>query len=92
MPKPHHLPDGSADCLECACCNPDNRHAKTLLDMTEALTATGVLAAVFVATSDEHATLVHTARAAIAEEREACEANGRARRRKSCWHTHRHER
>ena len=90
MSKPvRHLPDGSACCLACACGNPDNRHAKDLLEMTEAMTATGVLAAVFVATSDEHAQLVRTARAAIAEERDVCAANRPAQRRKSCWHNHR---
>lgn len=85
-----HLPDGSVHCLTCACKNPDNRHATLLLGMTEALSAVGVLAAVFVAASDEHARLVQTARAAIAEEREACATNGRARRRTNCWHNRRH--
>ena len=63
-----------------------------LMRATEALTATGVLAAVFVATSDEHARLVRMARAAIAEQRELCASNeGHSARRANCWHHRRRQ-
>ncbi len=88
MTKPDpgvQIPQASAECLACACDNPDNRHAGILKCVTQALSATGVIAALFAASIDDHSRLVHLTRAAITEQRNVCEVNNGARRVESCW-------
>lgn len=63
-------------CLMCACENADNRLGRFLLGRTEALSATGVVAAVFIAGSAERDELLFLARGAIAEQRERCMREG----------------
>lgn len=90
MTEPAHpglqIPQASTECLECACENPDNNHAGMLMRVTQALSATGVIAALFAgAIDDDHARLIHLARAAITEERGICDVNGGIRRLEACW-------
>jgi len=56
----------------CACENAQNRLSRLLLERAGALTATGVVAAVFIATSEERQQLLLLARGAIAEQRDSC--------------------
>ena len=60
----------------CACENAQNRLSPLLLEKTGALTATGVVAAVFIATSEERQQLLLLARGAIAEKRDRCLREG----------------
>jgi hypothetical protein len=74
--KRRDLPDHATRCLTCACENRENDAAGELLARAEALSATGVIAAIFLADSDQHRDLTARAREAIAEQRESCDANG----------------
>ena len=77
--KPHRtreLPEQATRCLTCACKNDENESAAELMADAEALTATGVIAAIFLADSEVHRDLTALAREAIAEQREWCERNG----------------
>ncbi len=56
----------------CACENRENRLARFLLGQAGAMSATGVIAAVFIADSNERDELLALARGAIAEQREQC--------------------
>lgn len=56
----------------CACENPVNRLSRLLLERAGALTATGVVAAVFIAGNAERQELLLLARGAIAEQRDRC--------------------
>lgn len=75
-PKSRELPEHAGQCLTCACEDELNQPARVLLAEAEALTATGVLAAIFIADSDAHASLTIRAREAIAEQRARCERDG----------------
>jgi len=70
------LPDQSTRCLTCACENRENHAAKELLAKADALSATGVVAAIFLADSNQHLDLTERARRAIAEQREWCDRHG----------------
>ena len=70
------LPDHSTRCLTCACENRENRAATELLAQADALSATGVVAAIFLANSDQHMDLTERARRAIGEQREWCDRHG----------------
>lgn len=70
------LPEQATRCLTCACENWENRAANDLLGAADALTATGVVAALFVADSQQHRELVDRARDAIAEQRAWCDEHG----------------
>lgn len=70
------LPDQSTRCLTCACANADNAAAGRLLREAEALTATGVIAAIFLAQSGSRWQLTEHARQAIAEQRAWCASHG----------------
>ncbi len=63
-------------CLMCACENGDNRLARLLLVRAGAMSATGVIAAVFIADSHERGDLLVLARGAIAEQRDRCLREG----------------
>lgn len=76
MRRTRELPEQATRCLTCACLNRENRAAANLLDIAEALTATGVVAAIFLADSDSHYALTQQARHAIAEQRAWCHAHG----------------
>lgn len=71
-----HLPEQSRNCLTCACENRNNSPARDLLEATGAMSINGILAAVFMADSEEHAALVALAREAIARQREWCMGSG----------------
>jgi hypothetical protein len=71
-----HLPEHSIRCLSCACANVENVAARKLLQMTDALSSAGVLAAVFIGDSHEHEDIVQFAREAIREQRVWCRVNG----------------
>jgi hypothetical protein len=58
----------------CACENAQNRLSRLLLERAGALTATGVVATFFIATSEERQQLLLLARGAIAEQREVAYA------------------
>lgn len=60
----------------CACENPVNRLAHFLLWQAGAMSATGVIAAVFIAGSNERDELLALARGAIAEQRAECLSRG----------------
>lgn len=60
----------------CACENPVNRLSRLLLERAGALTATGVVAAVFIAGNAERQELLLLARGAIAEQRDRCLREG----------------
>ena len=70
------IPERAAACLACACEDARNVAARQLLFATEALSATGVLAAIVIAESEEHKRIVELARLAIAEQREICRTEG----------------
>ena len=70
------LPDQASRCLACACENRQNRAAARLLSLADALTATGVVAAMFIAGNEARNELSASARDAIAEQREWCSAHG----------------
>ncbi len=72
----HYIPERAAACLACACEDHRNHAARKLLRKTNALSATGVLAAIVIAASDEHRDIVELARAAIHEQRELCREHG----------------
>lgn len=76
MSRSRDLTDQATRCLTCACLNRENRAAVELLETAEALTATGVVAAIFLADSDSHHALTHQARHAIAEQRAWCHEHG----------------
>jgi hypothetical protein len=63
-------------CLMCACENAENRLSRLLLGRAEALSATGVVAAVFIADCAERDDLLLLARGAIAEQRDRCLREG----------------
>ena len=60
----------------CACENAENRIASLLLRSAGAMTATGVVAAVFIADNSEREALLLLARGAIAEQRDHCTREG----------------
>lgn len=70
------LPEQAGICLMCACENQENRLARDLLGSAGALSATGVIAAVFIADSSEREFLLLLARGAIAEQRARCLTEG----------------
>lgn len=70
------LPEHSANCLNCACENRDNRAAQRLKETTSAHTVTGVVAATYLATGDQHTQILWMTRAAINEQRSWCELRG----------------
>jgi hypothetical protein len=70
------LSEQAGICLMCACENPVNRLARMLLERAGALTATGVVAAVFIANNSERQGLLMLAREAIAEQRDSCLREG----------------
>jgi hypothetical protein len=70
------IPDQASRCLACACENRENEAAAELLAKAEALSATGVVAAIFLAGSDQHHELTERARRAIAEQRDWCDVHG----------------
>ncbi len=70
------LSDQAGICLMCACENANNRLAQFLLARAGAMTATGVVAAVFIADSGARDELLFLARGAIAEQRERCIREG----------------
>jgi hypothetical protein len=74
--KRRDLPDHATRCLTCACENRENHAATDLLRKAEALSATGVIAAIFLADSEQHRDLTLRARHAIAEQREWCDSRG----------------
>jgi hypothetical protein len=74
--KHRQLPEQATHCLTCACRNGENAAATELMADAEALTATGVIAAIFLADSEVHHDLTMQAREAIREQREWCEAKG----------------
>ena len=63
-------------CLMCACENAENRISRLLLGRAGAMSATGVVAAVFIADSKEREDLLLLARGAIAEQRDRCLREG----------------
>jgi hypothetical protein len=63
-------------CLMCACENAENRLARLLLGRAGAMSATGVVAAVFIADCKERDDLLLLARGAIAEQRDRCFREG----------------
>lgn len=71
------LSDHAVACLECACTSSDNQAARMLLLYADAQTATGVLAAVFIALAEGGTHMIELARAAIAHERARCTLDGR---------------
>jgi hypothetical protein len=73
---PSRLPEQATRCLTCACANAANAAAAELLRQAGALTATGVIAAIFLAQSDLRWSLTEQARHAIAEQRQWCEVHG----------------
>ncbi len=75
-----YLTEHSIQCLTCACSNVENRCARALLQLTDALSSAGVLAAVFIADSPEHEQIVGAARDAIHEQRTWCHERGPFRR------------
>lgn len=74
--RTRELPDQSTHCLTCACRNEQNVAAAELLADADALSATGVIAAIFLADSEVHHDLTTQARESIREQREWCQANG----------------
>ena len=74
--KRRELPEQTTRCLTCACSNRENHAAAELLANAEALTATGVVAAIFLADSEQHQDLTLRARRAIAEQRAWCHTHG----------------
>lgn len=74
--KPRELPEHAERCLNCACENESNPFGRALLEEAGALTATGVVAAIFIAGSEAHERLTIRARAAIAGQRAMCERQG----------------
>ncbi len=79
MTKSHrvrHLTEHAIECLSCACANIENAAGRKLLQMTDALSSAGVLAAVFIGDSHEHEEIVQFAREAIREQRTWCNVNG----------------
>lgn len=74
--SPKHLPDRASACLTCACEDGRNEAARRLLEHTNALSMTGVLAAILMADSEEHREIVTLARDAIHVEREICRMFG----------------
>jgi hypothetical protein len=70
------LSEQAGICLMCACENPVNRIARLLLDRAGALTATGVVAAVFIASNKDRQELLMLARGAVAEQRDRCLRDG----------------
>jgi hypothetical protein len=81
----HNLTDHSIQCLTCACANIENECARVLLQMTDALSSAGVLAAVFIAGSPEREHIVGAARDAIHEQRTWCRERGPFRRSRCSW-------
>ena len=71
-----NLTDQAVQCLTCACANLENKAARFVLQVAEALTSAGGLAAVFIAESPEHERLVGAARRAIDEQRAWCRDRG----------------
>lgn len=79
MVRKHHIssiPERAAACLACACEDVRNGAARHLLATTQALSATGVLAAIVIAESEEHKRIVELARNAISDQREICRTEG----------------
>jgi hypothetical protein len=72
----NHLPERAMACLTCACEDGRNAPGCALLERTDALTSTGVLAAILIADSEEHQKIVALARQAILDERELCRSHG----------------
>ena len=72
----HSIPERADACLSCACEDPRNHNARRLLHATQALSPTGVLAAIIAAGSVEHRRIVELARIAIADQREICRREG----------------
>ena len=72
----NHLPERAMACLTCACEDSRNAEGRTLLERTDALTSTGVLAAILIADSEEHKEIIALAREAIHAERELCRSRG----------------
>ena len=75
-PTTRELPEQATRCLTCACKNGENASASELMAEADALTATGVIAAIFLADSEVHQDLTTLAREAIREQRDWCERNG----------------
>ncbi len=71
-----YIPERAAACLACACEDRRNDAARHLLRSTNALSSTGVLAAIVIAASEAHLEIVELARAAINEQRELCREHG----------------
>lgn len=81
----NELPEHAAECLVCACSNPDNGAARRLLRFTHARSRLGVLAAAFVASAEDWIAIVQLTRTAIAEQRHHCtELRARHSRTKIC--------
>ena len=74
-----HLTEHAVKCLSCACANLENFSARELLQLTDCLSSSGVLAAVFIADSHEHEDIVRLAREAIHEQRDWCRTHGPVR-------------
>lgn len=70
------LPEHSANCLNCACENSENRSAQRLKATTSANSVTGVVAATYLANDDQHTQILWMTRAAINEQRSWCELRG----------------
>ncbi len=73
---PRELPDQATRCLACACANCENRAAAELLVHAGAHTATGVIAAIFLAPCETRWQLTDEARRAITEQRDWCNLHG----------------
>lgn len=71
-----HIPDQAVDCLNCACLNLENAAVVDLLTTSAARTATGVIAAIYVANHHDHCELVSLTRQAIFEQRRWCREHG----------------
>lgn len=71
-----YLTEHAIQCLACACANIENFAGRELLQLTDALSSSGVLAAVFIDDSHEHEDIVRLAREAIQEQRMWCGVNG----------------
>lgn len=70
------LPDQATICLVCACENRENGSASSLLTRTGAQSATGVIAAIFLAPREERWILTEHARCAVGLQREWCDRHG----------------
>ncbi len=71
-----YLTEHAIQCLACACANLENVAGRELLQLTDSLSSSGVLAAVFIGDSQEHEEIVRLAREAIEEQRVWCRVNG----------------